>query len=48
MHATPASISTGQQVLQDSELLLFMRYIRQQMTWLHDRAAMKYTAPTVH
>jgi hypothetical protein len=48
MHATPASISTAQQVLQDSELLLFMRYIRQQMTWLHDRAAMKYTPPTVH
>lgn len=48
MHATPASISTAQQVLQDSEFLLFMRYVRQQMKWLHDRAAMKYTSPTVH
>ena len=48
MHATPASISTAQQVLQDSELLLFMRYVRQQMKWLHDRAAMKYAPPVVH
>lgn len=48
MHATPVSISTAQQVLQDSELLLFMRYVRQQMTWLHDRAAMKYMPLTRH
>lgn len=48
MHATPVSISTEQQVLQDSELLLFMRYVFHQMSWLHDRACMKYLPPTAH
>lgn len=48
MHATPVSITTEQQVLQDNEVLLFARYIRQQMNWFHDRVARKYTQSTVH
>lgn len=48
MHATPVSISTKQQALLDSELLLFMRYVRRQFIWLHDRAVFKYLRPTQH
>jgi hypothetical protein len=48
LHATPGSISTNQQNLQDSEILLFFKYIYAEFLWVIRRAEGKNTDCVVH
>ncbi len=48
LHATPVSISTKQQCLQDGEILLFFKYVYAEFLWITSRAEDKKASRTIH
>lgn len=48
LHATPVSISTSQQCLQDAEILLFYKYVYAEFLWIIRRAEKNKMTSIVH